>query len=102
MLSNSPGVRSGAPGHAKNVLLLSLLLLPEVEGPSSQLKRYLCSYSYEAASLPHQVGAIHLGIKLNIQKTKIMVSSPITSWQIDGETTETVTDFLGLQNHCRW
>ena len=41
--------------------------------------------------------------KLNIQKTKIMVSSPITSWQIDGETMETVTDyFLGLQNHCRW
>ena len=43
------------------------------------------------------------GIKLNIQKTKIMASSPITSWRIDGETTETVTDyFLGLQNHCRW
>ena len=42
------------------------------------------------------------GIKLNIQKTKIMTSSPITSWRIDGETTETVTDyFLGLQNHCR-
>ena len=43
------------------------------------------------------------GLKLNIQKTKIMASSPITSWQIDGETVETVTDcFLGLQNHCRW
>ena len=43
------------------------------------------------------------GLKLNIQKTKIMASSPITSWQIDGETMETVTDFiLGLQNHCRW
>ena len=42
------------------------------------------------------------GIKLNIQKTKIMTSSPITSWRIDGETAETVTDyFLGLQNHCR-
>ena len=42
-------------------------------------------------------------LKLNIQKTKIMASGPITSWQIDGETTETVTDyFLGLQNHCRW
>ena len=41
-------------------------------------------------------------LKLNIQKTKIMVSGPITSWQIDGETMETVTDyFLGLQNHCR-
>ena len=44
-----------------------------------------------------------VGLKLNIQKTKIMASSPITSWQIDGETMETVRDyFLGLQNHCRW
>ena len=43
------------------------------------------------------------GLKLNIQKTKIMASGPITSWQIDKETMETVTDyFLGLQNHCRW
>ena len=44
------------------------------------------------------------GLKLNIQKTKIMASGPITSWQIDGETVETVTDFVlgGLQNHCRW
>ena len=42
------------------------------------------------------------GLKLNIQKTKIMASSPITSWQIDEETIETVKDyFLGLQNHCR-
>ena len=44
-----------------------------------------------------------VGLKLNIQKTKIMSSSPITSWQIDRETMETVTDyFFGLQNHCRW
>ena len=43
------------------------------------------------------------GLKLNIQKTKIMGSNPITSWQIDGETVETVADyFFGLQNHCRW
>ena len=43
------------------------------------------------------------GLKLNIQKTKIMASSPITSWEIDGKTVETVTDyFLWLQNHCRW
>ena len=43
-------------------------------------------------------------LKLNIQKTKIIASSPITSWQIDGETVETVTDFifLGSKNHCRW
>ena len=44
-----------------------------------------------------------VGLKLNIQKTKIMAPGPITSWQIDGETMETVTDyFLGLLNHCRW
>ena len=44
------------------------------------------------------------GLKLNIQATKILVSSPITSWQIDGETMETVTDFIfgGFKNHCRW
>ena len=45
-----------------------------------------------------------VGLKLTIQKTKIMASGPITSWQIDGETVETVTEFIvgGLQNHCRW
>ena len=45
-----------------------------------------------------------VGLKLNIQKTKTMASGPITSWEIDGETVETVSDFIlgGLQNHCRW
>ena len=46
-----------------------------------------------------------VGLKLNIQKTKIMASGPIISWEIDGETVETVSDFFffwGLQNHCRW
>ena len=46
-----------------------------------------------------------VGLKLNIQKTKILASGPITSWEIDGETVETVADFIlgeGLQNHCRW
>ena len=47
-----------------------------------------------------------VGLKLNIQKTKIMASGPITSWEIDRETVETVSDFFlgvrGLQNHCRW
>ena len=45
-----------------------------------------------------------IGLKLNIQKMKIMASGPITSWEIDGETVETVSDFifLGLQNQCRW
>ena len=45
-----------------------------------------------------------VGLKLNIQKTKIMTSGPFTSWEIDGERVETVSDFIfgGLQNHCRW
>ena len=47
-----------------------------------------------------------VGLKLNIQKTKVMISGPITSWEIDGETVEIVTDFFfgrgGVQNHCRW
>ena len=44
-----------------------------------------------------------VGLKLNIQKTKIRASGPITSWEIDGETMETVRDYFGgLQNHCRW
>ena len=45
-----------------------------------------------------------VGLKLNIQKTKIMASGPTTSWEIDGETVETVSDFIlgGLKNHCRW
>ena len=44
-----------------------------------------------------------VSLKLSIQKMKIMASGPITSWEIDGETVETVADFLGgLQNHCRW
>ena len=44
----------------------------------------------------------NIGLKLNIQKTKIVASGPITSREIDGQTVETVSDFLGLQNHCRW
>ena len=46
----------------------------------------------------------NVSLKLNIQKTKIMASGPITSWEIDGETVETVSDFIlgGFQNHCRW
>ena len=45
-----------------------------------------------------------VGLKLNIEKTKIMASGPITSWETDGETVETVSDFIfgGLPNHCRW
>ena len=59
-----------------------------------ELKSLLMNVKEESAKV---------GLQLNIQKTKIMASGPITSWQIDGEIMETVTDyFLGLQNHCRW
>ena len=60
-----------------------------------ELKRLLMKVKEESEKV---------GLKLNIQKTKIMASGPITSWQIDGKTVETVTDFIfgGLQNHCRW
>ena len=55
-------------------------------------------------SMKVKVESEKVGLKLNIQKTKIMASDPITSWEIDGETVETVSDiyFFGLQNHCRW
>ena len=43
-----------------------------------------------------------VGLKLNIQKTKIIASGPITSWQIDGETVKTVVDFIFSKNHCKW
>ena len=51
-----------------------------------------------------KVDSEKVGLKLNIQKMKIMASGPLTSWEIDGETVETVSDFIlgGLQNHCRW
>ena len=57
----------------------------------------------KSLSMPVKEGNEKASLKLNIKKTKIMSSGPITSWQIDGETVETVSDFvLGLQNHCRW
>ena len=53
--------------------------------------------------MKEKVESTKVGIKLNIQKTKIMASGPITSWEIDGETVETVRLYFGgLQNHCRW
>ena len=62
---------------------------------SEELKSFLMKVKEESGKV---------GLKLNIQKTKIMASGPITSWQIDEETMETVTDFIwgGLQNHHRW
>ena len=60
-----------------------------------ELKRLLMNMKEETEKV---------GLKFNIQKTKIMTSGPITSWEIDGETVEAVSDFIfgGLQNHCRW
>ena len=62
---------------------------------SKELKRLLMKVKVESEKV---------GLKINSQKTEIMASGPIPSWQIDGEAMETVTDFilLGLQNHCRW
>ena len=65
-------------------------LMPE----SEELKSLLMKVKEESRKV---------GLKLNIQKMKIMASGPITSWEIDGETMETVADYFGgLQNHCRW
>ena len=60
--------------------------------------------SEELKSLLIKEESEKVGLKLNIQKTKIMASGPITSWQINGEAMERVSDFIlwGLQNHCRW
>ena len=68
------------------------ILMAEIE---EELKSLLMKVKKESEKV---------GLKLNIEKIKIMASSPFTSWQIDGETIEAVADFyfLGLQNHCRW
>ena len=71
----------------------------------TQMTPPLMAESEELKSLSMKVKeeSEKVGLKLNIQKTKIMTSGPITSWQTDGETVETVADyFFGLQNHCRW
>ena len=70
-------------------------MLKEIMAESKELKSLLMKVKEESEKV---------GFKLNIQKTKITTSGPIISLQTDGETTETVTDFLffGLQNHCRW
>ena len=74
------------PRHADDITLMA-----ESE---EELKSLLMKVKVESEKV---------GLKLNIQKTKIMASGPITSWEIDGETVETVTHFFrGLKNHCRW
>ena len=66
-----------------------------VMAESKELKNLLMKVKEESENV---------GLKLNIQKTMIIASSPVTSWEIDGKTVETVSDFIfgGLQNHCRW
>ena len=78
----------------ETVITSDTQITPPVAKNEDELKSLLMKVSEESEKI---------GLKLNIQKTKIMESSPITSWQIDGETIETVMDyFWGLQNHCRW
>ena len=70
-------------------------MTPPFLAESKELKSLLMKVKEESEKV---------GLKLNIQKTKIMASGPITSWDIDRETVETVTDFIlgGSKNHCRW
>jgi len=70
-------------------------MTPPLAESEEELKSFLMKLKEESEKV---------GLKLNIQKTKIMASGPMTSWQIDGETVETVADFIfwELQNHCRW
>ena len=77
------------------LLLLSSELLTTLMAEGEELKSLLMKVKQESEKVD---------LKLNSQKTKIMASGPITSWQVDGETMEKVTDFIlgGLQNHCRW
>ena len=83
--SRLPGEISITLDYADNTTLMA---------ESKELKSLLMKVEEESEQV---------GLKLNIQKTKIMAFSPITSWQIDGETMETVTELIwGLQNHCRW
>ena len=69
--------------------------ITHMAGSEEELKSLLMKVKEESGKV---------GLKLNIQKTKIIASSPITSWEIDGETVETMSDFIfwGSKNHCRW
>ena len=71
---------------------------------SQRIRHNLASKELKSLLMKVKEKSEKVGLKLNIQKTKIMASSLITSWQIDGEIMETVRDFIlgGAQNHCRW
>ena len=80
--------------------------LPEVISITSDMRRHH-PYGRKQRRTKESLDEVkeeseEVGLELNIQKTKIMASGPITSWQIDGETVATVADFCGRQNHCRW
>ena len=77
-----------------DVLKSDMQMTPPLWQSEEELKSLLMKVKQESEKV---------GLKLNIQKTKIMASGPITSWEIDGETVEIVADyFWGLQNHCKW
>ena len=86
-------LESRLPGEIS--ITSDMRMTPHLIAESEELKSLLMKGKEEREKI---------GLKLNIQKTKIMASGPITSWQIDGETVETVSDFIfwGFQNHCRW
>ena len=66
--------------------------------------KFITIQAYLKKQEKSEINNLTLHLKLNIQKAKIMASGPITSWEINGETVETVSDFIfwGLQNHCKW
>ena len=100
---DSPGKNTGVgchfllhplPWELRNINNLRYADDTTLMAESEELKSLLMKVKEESEQV---------GLKVNIQKTKIMSSGPITSWQIDGKTMKTVTDyFFGLQNHCRW
>ena len=77
-----------------DVLKSDMQMTPPLWQSEEELKSLLMKVKQESEKV---------GLKLNIQKTKVMASGPITSWEIDGETVEIVADYFGgLQNHCKW
>ena len=87
--------QTGIKTARRNISYLRYANDTTIMAESEELKSLLMKVKEESEKV---------GLKLNIQKTEIMISGPITSWEIDGERVETVSDFifLGLQNHCRW
>ena len=86
-----PKLESRLPGEIS--VTSDMQIAPHLAESKEELKNLLLKVKEESGKA---------GLKLSIQKTKIMASGPITSWEIDGATMEAVADFLGLQNHCRW